>query len=389
MEQGINMTINRLPAPTWNWLGMNETRLADISVLKKCPLIYDGPEGLLRESGSAADENELWESVSWADENKLRESGSAADENELWETMETGMGKDMDVLGRMVFAPNRIDIAPGATDSDPVILDLSYMPKDRCFNEIRLHAGANSCVSVVIICISQEGGGLAAVQTKIHAGPGAKVNLYVVQLLDAGFECLFDIGAVCEDEAEVTVMKLELGAGAVYAGGFADLRGINSAFTADIGYWGRNGQKLDMNYTVRHQGKKSQSRMDVKGILEDNASKLFRGTIDFLPGCAGAKGGETEDVLLLGEDAVNRTIPLILCGEEDVEGNHGATIGRLDERMLFYLASRGLPEIMALQLIARARMEALCKKIPSQKVQALVREKIGGAPEGGVGDEHQ
>ena len=72
-----------------------------------------------------------------------------------------------------------------------------------------------------------------------------------------------------------------------------------------------------------------------------------------------------------------------------MEGNHGATIGRLDERMLFYLASRGLPEIMALQLIARARMEALCAKIPSQKVQALVREKIGGAPEGGVGDEHQ
>lgn len=50
---------------------------------------------------------------------------------------------------------------------------------------------------------------------------------------------------------------------------------------------------------------------------------------------------------------VNQTIPLILCGEEDVEGNHGATIGRLDEKMLFYLASRGIPEEAARSLLAR------------------------------------
>ena len=41
---------------------------------------------------------------------------------------------------------------------------------------------------------------------------------------------------------------------------------------------------------------------------------------------------------------MNQTIPLILCEEEDVEGNHGATIGKLDEELLFYLESRGIPE---------------------------------------------
>ena len=39
---------------------------------------------------------------------------------------------------------------------------------------------------------------------------------------------------------------------------------------------------------------------------------------------------------MLGDGVVNQTIPLILCGEEDVEGNHGATIGRLDEKMSGY-----------------------------------------------------
>ena len=74
--------------------------------------------------------------------------------------------------------------------------------------------------------------------------------------------------------------------------------------------------------------------------------------------------------LLLGDGVVNQTIPLILCGEEDVEGNHGATIGRLDEKMLFYLASRGIPEEAARSLLARARIEAVVDLLP----EALAEE---------------
>ena len=110
--------------------------------------------------------------------------------------------------------------------------------------------------------------------------------------------------------------------------------------------------------------------MDSTGVLAGDAFKLFRGSIDFLPGCAGAKGEEQEDVLLLGEEVTNQTIPLILCGEEDVEGNHGATIGRLDERMLFYLASRGIPAQQARRLLAHARVDALAQRLP----QALAEE---------------
>lgn len=87
-----------------------------------------------------------------------------------------------------------------------------------------------------------------------------------------------------------------------------------------------------MNYVARHRGKKTTCEMDSTGVLAGKAFKLFRGSIDLLPGGSGAKGQEQENVLLLGDGVVNQTIPLILCGEEDVEGNHGATIGRLDER---------------------------------------------------------
>ena len=119
--------------------------------------------------------------------------------------------------------------------------------------------------------------------------------------------------------------------------------------------------------------------MEASGVLEQDAFKLFRGTIDFIRGCAGSKGTETENVLLLGEDVVNQTIPLILCAEEDVEGNHGASMGRLDDQMLFYLETRGISREEAEQMMARARIDALCALLPWQQareqVQAFLDER--------------
>ena len=69
--------------------------------------------------------------------------------------------------------------------------------------------------------------------------------------------------------------------------------------------------------------------MTADGVLQGGAKKIYRGTIDFKNGSAGAVGDEKETVLLLSDDVVNQTIPLILCSEEDVQGNHGASIGKL------------------------------------------------------------
>ena len=117
--------------------------------------------------------------------------------------------------------------------------------------------------------------------------------------------------------------------------------------------------------------------MDASGVLRENGFKLFRGTIDFRKGCAGAVGNEKEDVLLLDDAVVNQTIPLILCEEEDVEGNHGATIGKLDEELLFYLESRGMSEEAVYEMMARARIDAIAGKITDTGMREKIRAYLG------------
>lgn len=59
-----------------------------------------------------------------------------------------------------------------------------------------------------------------------------------------------------------------------------------------------------------------------------------------------------ETVLMLGDGVINKTVPLILCAEENVVGNHGATIGELDDETLFYFESRGIGKAEAENILA-------------------------------------
>ena len=93
----------------------------------------------------------------------------------------------------------------------------------------------------------------------------------------------------------------------------------------------------------------------------DSARKVFRGSIDFKNGSDGSVGSENETVLMLGDNVVNKTIPLILCAEENVEGTHGATIGELDDATLFYFESRGIGKNEAENIMARAAIERLIR----------------------------
>ena len=67
-----------------------------------------------------------------------------------------------------------------------------------------------------------------------------------------------------------------------------------------------------------------------------------------------------------------RRSPLILCAEEDVEGNHGATIGKLDEDLVFYLESRGMALAEIYRMMAKARINAVLRFVPDEKTKADV-----------------
>lgn len=359
MGNELQMTLNRLPAPTWNWLRMNESHVT-----------YEGTPIVAPVSMELS-----------GDELAKAEDVSAAKLEEKWNQIVSGVGSELDELGTLAGGTIKVlETKEGSQERENesyAVLTYDYQAGDSA-NCLYLHAKEHSTLHVTMVLTGdQNQKGSASVQVKAHAEENSYIKIYAVQLLGNGFTCFHDLGGVCEEDAWIELVRVELGAGTLYAGGEVDLKGKESSFEAHIGYHARTGQKLDMNYTVRHHGKKTVSLMEASGILEEGSSKLFRGTIDFLRGCSGAKGDEREDILMLGDDLVNQTIPLILCQEEEVEGNHGASMGKLDDSVLYYLSSRGIPEEKAEQIMARAKIDAVCDRIPQESVRKQVREYLG------------
>jgi Fe-S cluster assembly scaffold protein SufB len=200
--------------------------------------------------------------------------------------------------------------------------------------------------------------------TRVMARRGSSVRFVSVQMLGADAVHMTDFAAVAEDGARVEYVQIELGAAKTVSGCHIDLRGADSRASTDAFYFGSGSRSLDFNNIIRHSGERTHSEMSAGGALFDSAEKIYRGTLDFIRGSKKSAGSEKESTLLFSPDTRNRSAPLILCGEDDVDGRHAATVGKLDAAKLYYMLSRGLTQTQAKRLMTRSLLDSVMRSVP-------------------------
>ena len=198
---------------------------------------------------------------------------------------------------------------------------------------------------------------LTGTSLRIFAGKNSHVVIRRVQALADTYIDLDDMGLFLGKDSHVEINQTILGAGKTITGVAGDLRGKNSQAQINLHYLGRNAQQRDFNYTLSHHGQKSTCQIIANGVLAGCSQKTLRGTIDLIKGAKGAQGTENENVLLIDDGVRNKTVPIILCNEDDVAGNHGAAIGHIRADQMFYLASRGLSQKQAEEMFISAYLE--------------------------------
>jgi len=141
-------------------------------------------------------------------------------------------------------------------------------------------------------------------------------------------------------------------------------------------YLGRNNQIKDINYIAELRGKNSNIDIDVQGALKDCSKKNFKGTIDFKRGAKKSKGNENEYCMLLSDSSKSIALPMLLCTEEDIEGNHSTASGKVDEKELFYIMTRGISYNEAIKLIVKARFNKIIDRILDDNLKMTILEEI-------------
>ena len=299
----------------------------------------------------------------------------------LFERIECGMGQEVtDYVESQAFKSDFYNVPARTKREDPIVVAVSAA-QNQCANTgIIVREGAEA--TVVIAAFAGDGSDgddapagidanddalpTSAALTRIVVEAGAKLHLIEMLGVNEGQQHLESVGLEILQNAAVDVKQYALGGSTIGLGLTANLVGARARLDLNNRYHATHEETLDINHLVRMRGTSTRAQLTESGVLNEAAKKTLRATIDLVRGAKDAQGNEIETVMILGDDVVNKTMPVILCDEDDVAGNHGATIGSVSPEQLDYLAARGLSRQAAEQLFIRALFEDAIINAPEE-----------------------
>ncbi len=318
----------------------------------------------------------------------------------LFERIECGMGPEVtDYINSQVFEATYHEVPAHTTRKEPIVISVSAAENECTNTGIMVREGAEATIVVVARAgekntetaadntgakanAEADAPATSAALVRIVAETHARIHLVEMLGVDDDQQHLESVGIEAHEDAVCDVRQYALGGGAVGMGLAVNLVGNRARLDLNNRYHACHEELLDVNHVARMRGCATRAEIAESGILNDSARKTLRATIDLIRGSKDAKGNEAETVQILGDGVVNKTMPVILCDEDNVAGNHGATIGSVSPEQIEYLQARGLSRHEAELLFVRALFEDAIIHAPEALSHAVAverAEKVLGA----------
>lgn len=244
-------------------------------------------------------------------------------------------------------------------------------------DRLNLRIPVGHCATLVLDVTAEEG-----VPTqrngvlRIEVEEDADLQVVLLNRLSRETKSNQSIAFSIADGGKLRVAHVEMGGARTNYNLSGDLYGVDSYFEEYVAYLTQYEEALDLFYNVRFHGLYSKGLIRANGALFDQSHKSFRGTLDFLKGARGAVGDEEEVAILMNDEAHSVAVPVLLCHEDAVQGNHATSAGRVDEELLFYLMSRGLSRKEAEGMVVESRMAEALDRIPDLALRNKVRNAV-------------
>lgn len=339
--------LNRMPVPAWSWLKVNETEatLPDTNCGNRVTI--EVPEGVLLHRDKNYGIMDLHYFVS----------------PELDRYIQTYSNNQTAIVIPPDFQGEEIQVHIHSEDANPV-------------EDLIILAGSNSVSRVTIRLTSDLGAVSHTGRITAYVGTDAKLTVVYADLLEKDTTHNSHFAARVEDRGVLRLIQPEVGGSKISSDWNVLLAGEEAETEIDILYTGEKAKNLDFSTRVELIGKNTRAVVKAKGVLSGHSKKTFRDTLDFKSGAKGAKGREEEHVLMLSPDVRNVSVPLLFCGEDDVEGEHAASSGKPDKETMLYLMSRGLDEKEARILLAEAAFHEVLDRIQNEVLKEEILSQV-------------
>ena len=157
-----------------------------------------------------------------------------------------------------------------------------------------------------------------------------------------------------------------------------NLNGAGSHIEMNGLVMGTDRQHFDNHTQVNHKVPNCSSDEYYKTILNDQSRSVFRGRIVVAEDAQKTNADQQNNNLLLSDDAEADSLPQLEIYADDVKCSHGATVGQLDPKSLFYLQSRGINSESAKALLTFAFANEVIDRIKVDAIQAELTSEIAG-----------
>ena len=145
-------------------------------------------------------------------------------------------------------------------------------------------------------------------------------------------------------------------------------------------YFATGTQHFEHRVVARHEAPQAYSNLLYKGAIQDTAHTVFFGNLVVPPGAPGTDAYQTNRNLILTEGARADTIPFLEIETAEVKCSHAGAVGRVDDEQVFYLMSRGVPELEAKHLIVYGFFQEVLDQISfgelRDELAAAARAKV-------------
>ncbi len=153
--------------------------------------------------------------------------------------------------------------------------------------------------------------------------------------------------------------------------------GENAACALNGVFLSKHRQHIDHHLNIEHRVPHCTSNTAFKGFVTDESRATFNGRIHIHPLAQKTEAHLNNKNLLLSKKAELNTKPELEIYADDVKCSHGASIGQLDEKSLFYFQSRGIDKASAEAMLCLGFVNEKVEQIPGEALQALAQHKLG------------
>jgi Fe-S cluster assembly protein SufD len=139
---------------------------------------------------------------------------------------------------------------------------------------------------------------------------------------------------------------------------------------------GHESRHVDCANIVTHNARSTRSRQTARAIASGTSRVIFNSKVIVNPGAVQADSRQSCRGLLLSPKAEIDTRPQLEIHADEVKCAHGATVGRLDPDMLFYMLSRGLDRPTAQSLLVFAFLADVLTDMTVPSARTAIEEAL-------------